>query len=296
MDAVSTNPGSATNIPPDVEACMGAILDPVSSDTCFATDMVPCFATTRSSPIAIANHRSMEDLLNQVVTHESIMTESNTRTCKHSKNYYAVLADEPSPTERPCTEDETVIPVSDASNTTRPDPRTMRHSRATIRQQERNRNRRKDEKWFNNWFNSRRGKGTAPQPEKPEGLVETTVTESKIEMPTISAADVSLVQSLNAYANMWSLKQPVTSTSMRNWKPSPTPQQSRGRIKFYTRSRGKGTSSTELQADGGSEFKGVCREWCDVNKVTIRLSPPYAHYLNGVVERKIRTLKEMTRC
>ena len=52
----------------------------------------------------------------------------------------------------------------------------------------------------------------------------------------------------------------------------------------------------EIKADGGKEFQGICKEWCDNNRVKMSLSPPYAHYLNGVVERKIRSIKEMTRC
>ena len=57
-----------------------------------------------------------------------------------------------------------------------------------------------------------------------------------------------------------------------------------------------GGQPKEVRVDGGKEFQGVCKEWCDANRIRISLSPPYAHYLNGVVERKIRSIKEMTRC
>ena len=63
--------------------------------------------------------------------------------------------------------------------------------------------------------------------------------------------------------------------------------------RFCTDTGGK---PKEVQADGGGEFKGICQRWCDSHGIQMRLSPPYAHYLNGVVERKIRSLKEMTRC
>ena len=63
--------------------------------------------------------------------------------------------------------------------------------------------------------------------------------------------------------------------------------------RFCTDVQGK---PKELRIDGGSEFQGVCEAWCAQQGVKVSLSPPYAHYLNGVVERKIRAIKEMTRC
>ena len=57
-----------------------------------------------------------------------------------------------------------------------------------------------------------------------------------------------------------------------------------------------GGNPKEIQADGGKEFQGICKTWCDEKRIKLSSSPLYAHHLNGVVERKIRTLKEMTRC
>ena len=57
-----------------------------------------------------------------------------------------------------------------------------------------------------------------------------------------------------------------------------------------------GSLPKEMQMDGGSEFKAEFNDYCVEHRIQTTMSPPYAHYLNGVVERKIRTLKEMTRC
>ena len=51
-----------------------------------------------------------------------------------------------------------------------------------------------------------------------------------------------------------------------------------------------------IQVDGGKEFYKDWKEYCRQHEIRIDESPPYAHHLNGVVERKVRTIKEMTRC
>ena len=47
-----------------------------------------------------------------------------------------------------------------------------------------------------------------------------------------------------------------------------------------------GQTPRELQIDGGPEFQALVGAWCTNHNVRTHMSPPYAHYLNGVVERK----------
>ena len=67
--------------------------------------------------------------------------------------------------------------------------------------------------------------------------------------------------------------------------------------KFYRKvTNEKGFSIQNIQSDHGTEFKNQDFEnFCDENRIGHNFSAPRTPQQNGVVERKNRTLKKMTR-